>query len=121
MLKFYKIRLCILIFKKFVKFQCCKDEQQMCHKRAIKNGTFITTTTHKYKTEKEIVKPDRKSIEKDRLLKAKEERENEVLRKTEERIRQIKVTIQELDRELEMLEFEKKKLKPRATKISSDI
>ena len=59
--------------------------------------------------------------EKANLLKAKEERENEVLRKTEERIRQIKSTISELDRELEMLEYEKKKIKPRNNKISSDI
>ena len=64
---------------------------------------------------------ERKISEKDKLLKAKEERENEVLRKTEERIRQIKTTISELDRELEMLEFERKKLRPRNTKVTSDI
>jgi len=59
--------------------------------------------------------------EKDKLLKAKEDRENEVLRKTEERIRQIKTTISELDRELEMLEFERRKLRPRNTKVTSDL
>ena len=44
-----------------------------------------------------------------------------MLRKSEERIRQIKTNISELDRELEMIEYEKKKLKQKSYKISSEI
>ena len=75
-----------------------------------------------YRIEKDIgVKTERKVSEKDKMLKAKEEKENEVLRKTEERIRQIKTNISQLDRELEMIEYEKKKLKQKSYKISSEI
>merc|ERR1712013_724418 len=43
----------------------------------------------------------------------KEEREADELRKTEERIKQLETSISELDYELEKIELEKSRLKPR--------
>ena len=53
----------------------------------------------------------KRSAEKER--RAREEREADELRKTEERIKQLETSISELDYELEKIELEKSRLKPR--------
>jgi len=61
---------------------------------------------------KDPKKEERKrSAEKER--RAREEREADELRKTEERIKQLETSISELDYELEKIELEKSRLKPR--------